>query len=93
MQIKKNLGSLQLRLGLFTSLCANDLCLLHGNEVLYVTKESVNIDLEIRHNMYCNFGLCLAVWLCLKVGSENIMLVRLLKIGAKDLTVGKAWFI
>ena len=31
--------------------------------------------------------LCLAVWLCLKMGSENMVLVRLLQIGAKDLTV------
>ena len=27
------------------------------------------------------------MWLCLKVGSENMVLVRLLQIGAKDLTV------
>ena len=29
----------------------------------------------------------LAVWLCLKMGSANMVLVRLLQIGAKDLTV------
>ena len=27
------------------------------------------------------------MWLCLKMGSENMVLVRLLQIGAKDLTV------
>ena len=32
--------------------------------------------------------LCLAVWLCLKMGSKNMVLVWLLQIGAKDLTVG-----
>ena len=31
--------------------------------------------------------LCLAVWLWLKMGSVNMVLVRLLQIGAKDLTV------
>ena len=31
--------------------------------------------------------LCLAVWLCLKMGSQNMMLMRLLQIGAKELTV------
>ena len=31
--------------------------------------------------------LCLAVWLCLKMGSGNMVLMRLLQIGAKDLTV------
>ena len=32
--------------------------------------------------------LCLDVWLCLKMGSENMVLVRLLQRGANDLTVG-----
>ena len=32
--------------------------------------------------------LYLAGWLCLKMGSENMVLVRLLQIGAKDFTVG-----
>ena len=30
---------------------------------------------------------CLAVWVCLKLGSENMVLVVLLHIGAKELTV------
>ena len=34
--------------------------------------------------------LCLAVWLCLKTGSENLMMVKLLQIGAMDLTVRSA---
>ena len=32
-------------------------------------------------------SLCLAVWVCLKQGSENMVLVVLRQIGAKDLTV------
>ena len=35
--------------------------------------------------------LCLDFWLCLKMGSENIVLVRLLQRGAKDLTVSARW--
>ena len=31
--------------------------------------------------------LCLAVWLCLKMGDENLVPVMLLQIGATDLTV------
>ena len=31
--------------------------------------------------------LCLAVWVCLKLGSENMGLVMLLQIGAKDFTM------
>ena len=31
--------------------------------------------------------ICLAVWLCIKIGSQNMVLIRLLQIGAKDLTV------
>ena len=30
---------------------------------------------------------CLAVWLCLKMGSKNMVLVKLLQIDAKDLKV------
>ena len=32
-------------------------------------------------------SLCLTMWVCLKQGSENMVLVVLLRIGAKDLTV------
>ena len=61
---------------------------LHGNKVLSVTTESVNLDLEMRQNkLLLFFFLCLAGWLCLKMGSENMVLMRLLEIGAKDLTV------
>ena len=31
--------------------------------------------------------MCLAVWVCFKIGSENMLLVVLLQIGAKDFTV------
>ena len=31
--------------------------------------------------------MCLAVWVCLKQGSKNMVLVGLLQIGAKDFTV------
>ena len=58
--------------------------------VLFVTTESVNLDLAMRQNILCHLfasaWLC-AVWLCLKMGSENMVLVRLLQIGAKNLTV------
>ena len=30
------------------------------------------------------------MWLCLKIGSENTVLMRLLQIGAKDITVDPA---
>ena len=36
-------------------------------------------------------NLCLDVWVCLKQGSENMMLVVLLQIGAKVLTVEGSW--
>ena len=32
-------------------------------------------------------SLCLAVWFCFKIGPENMVLVRLLQIGAMDLKV------
>ena len=51
---------------------------LHGNEVLSVSTKSVNLDLEGRQNILCHICLCLAVWLCLKMGSGNMVLVRLL---------------
>ena len=35
--------------------------------------------------------LCLAVWLCLKMGSEKMVLVGLLQRGAKDLTGSSPW--
>ena len=41
---------------------------------------------EKKYPWLFNF-LCLTMWLCLTMGSENMVLVRLLKIGAKDLTV------
>ena len=43
----------QLRPGINTNLTTTDLCqlALHGNEVLAVTKESVNLDLEMGQNI------------------------------------------
>ena len=59
-----------------------------GNKVVSVTTESANLDLQIRQNIPSYiFSPCLAVWLCLKMGYENTVLVRLLQIGAMDLTV------
>ena len=55
---------------------------------MYVTPEAVNLYLEIQHNSFFLFiSLCLAVWVCLKQGSENMVLLLLLQIGAKDLTL------
>ena len=54
----------------------------------YVTTESVNLDLAMERNILWCICLCLVVWLCLKMGSENMVLKRLLQIGAKDLTAG-----
>ena len=64
---------------------------LHGNEVVSVTPESVNLDQQMRQNIPCYLiFICLAVWLCLKMGFENTVLERLLQIGAMDLTVTSA---
>ena len=66
---------------------------LHGNEVLSVTTESVYLDLTMRRYIPCYFfGLCLAVWLCLKMGYKNRVLARLLQIGATDLTVSYRFY-
>ena len=43
-----------------------------------------NNETEYCVQFFCH---CLAVWLCLKMGCENTVLVRLLQIGATDLTV------
>ena len=52
------------------------------------TPEVVNLSLEIQpKNLLICISLCLAVWVCLKQGYENMVLVVLLQIGAKDLTV------
>ena len=76
-----------------TSLLTTDLCLPSTSWKWNVvcTTESVYWDLKMRHNIPCHFiCLCLAVWLCLKMGYENMVFVRLLQIGATDLTVRSA---
>ena len=40
----------------------------------------------MEYSLICIF-LCLVVWLCLKMGYENVVLMRLLQIGTKVLTV------
>ena len=57
---------------------------LRGNEVLSVTTESVKNEKEYSMPFICLF---LDVRLCLKMGAENMVMVKLLQIGAKDLTV------
>ena len=60
---------------------------LHGNEVMSGSLEAVNLYIETRHNNFSS--LFASVWLCgfcLKQGSENMVLVVLLQIGAKDFT-------
>ena len=47
-------------------------------------------------NNLCFYLPCLAVWLCLKTSYENMVLVRLLQIGAKEVTVPgmkKLWLV
>ena len=61
---------------------------LHGNKVMSVTPEAVNLYLKIQRNNISFFiGICLAVWVCVKQGPENMVL---LQIGAEDLTVENA---
>ena len=61
---------------------------LHGNAVMSDTSEAVSKYLEIKQdNIFMFICLCLAVWVCLKKGSENLVLVGLLQIGANNFTV------
>ena len=66
---------------------------LHFNEFLSVTQEADNMYLEIWHNNLSSLlAFFLAVWVCLEQGPENMVLVVLLQIGAKDLTVKCPYF-
>ena len=56
---------------------------LHGNAVMFVTPEAVNLYLESGHEIFLLYWL----WVCLKHGSENMVVVVLLQIGGKVLTV------
>ena len=55
--------------------------------MLSVTPKAVNLDQEIQQNNLCSVGLCLVVWVLLKLGPENMGLVVLLQIEAKYFTV------
>ena len=46
---------------------------------MFVTPEAVKLYLEIQHKKtYLFIGLCLAVWVCLKQGSENMLYEQLI---------------
>ena len=54
--------------------------------MLSVTTELVNLDIEMGQNILCYlFASASALWLCLKIGSGNLVRMRLLQIQAKDL--------
>ena len=60
----------------------------HDKEVMYFTPEAFNLYLAIRHNNLSSWWApCLALLVCLKQGSDNMVLVVQLEIGAKDLIV------
>ena len=87
---KHEIFAKQLRPGINTSLVTTNLCLpstaWQWNVVCYyfINKFWPRNDTENSLLIIC---LCLDVWLCLKMGSENLVLVKLLQRGAKDLTV------
>ena len=89
---KKNYGifHMQPRPGISTSLSTTDLCLPSAVWQWSVVGYYRICQLEPRngteYSLLCIF-LCLTVWICLKMGSDNMVLMRLLQIGAKDLTV------
>ena len=62
---------------------------LYGNKGLSVTTDSVILDLEMGQKSLCYVFASAwpAVWLCLKIGSGKMVLMRLLQIGAKYLRV------
>ena len=81
---------IQLRPGINTSLITTNICLPSTEWQCSVVCYYGIHYLGPRNEREILFGInfpCLAVWLCLKMGSKNIVLVWLLQIGAKDLTV------
>ena len=80
----------QLRPGINTSLSTAHLCLpstaWQGNFICYYVFSQFGPRNETEYSLLFIF-LCLDVWLCLKMAPENMVLVRLLQRGAKDLTV------
>ena len=81
---------MQLTPGISTSLSITDLCLPIAAWQLSVVGYYRICQLGSRngteYSLLC-ISLCLTVWLCLRTGSENMVLMRLLRIGAKDLNV------
>ena len=68
----------------------NDPCLhstvKQGSDVCHFRSSQLGPRIRTRLSLYF-LCLCLALWLCVKISSENRVLVVLLQIGAKDLTV------
>ena len=85
---KLRIFSKQLRPGISTSLSTTDLCLQNTAQkwsaVCYYRICQLGPRNGTEYSLIC-ICLCLAVWLCLKMGSEKMVLMRLLQIGANDL--------
>ena len=81
----------KLRPGISTSMSTTDLCLPNTawqwSVVCYYRISQLGPRNGTEYFLVSVF-LWQAVWLCLKMGSGNIVLIRLLQIGAEDLTVG-----
>ena len=58
-----------------------------GDAVLSVTPQAVNLGLQIPQDNLCSCITCSWLCVCLKLGSENLLLLVLLQIGAKDFSV------
>ena len=90
--VKKKYGIflIQPRPGISTSLSTTNLCLPSAawqwSVVGYYRICQLGPRCGTEYSLQC-IGPCLTVWLCLKMGSENMLLIRPLHIGAKDLTV------
>ena len=89
---KKNYGTfpMQLTPDISTSLSTTDLCLpsttWQRSVVCYYRICQFEPRTGMEYSLLC-ICLCLTVWLCHKMSSENMVLVRVLQIEAKDLTV------
>ena len=80
----------RLRPGISTSMSTSELCLpyiaMQWSVVCYYRSSQLRPRNWTKYFLL-SVCLCLAVWLCLKMGSGNMVLMRLLQVGAKDLTV------
>ena len=79
-----------LRPGISTSMSTTKLCLpntaCQWSVVCYYRISQIGPRNETEYSLL-SVCLCLTVWLCLKIGSRTMVLMRLLEVGAKDPTV------